>query len=198
MSITSKSKVEKIYVTEQNAQFLIHNMGKRVGLHVVRAKPPRVRVTFPVLATSGEIKHKLKALYHKQWVELWDITNKQIIEPVEGMSIKLIDHHRCKDAIEKQMLGFNRMDMIPEPLEPKLGQKHYRVTVVDAFSKCHSFMVFLVLNNPSWVKPLSDLHQASYKHYLASQFTICYNIYLSILKRVDEQVNKVIGQDSPS
>ncbi|KAJ7500260.1 hypothetical protein B0H11DRAFT_1714849 [Mycena galericulata] len=49
----------------------------------------------------------------------------------------------------------------------------------------------------AWVKTLADIHGTTYKPYLAQQFSICFDLYLDILDRVDRRVKKVLGRDAP-
>ncbi|KAJ7435593.1 hypothetical protein B0H11DRAFT_1755896 [Mycena galericulata] len=49
----------------------------------------------------------------------------------------------------------------------------------------------------AWVKTLVDLHGTPYKPYLAQQFSVCFDLYLDILDRVDRRVKKVLGRDAP-
>ncbi|KAJ7159890.1 hypothetical protein C8R43DRAFT_881551 [Mycena crocata] len=48
----------------------------------------------------------------------------------------------------------------------------------------------------SWVKSLCDLHGVAYKPYLCQQFTIAYDVYLDLRRRVDERVMTALGRDS--
>ncbi|KAJ7131812.1 hypothetical protein C8R43DRAFT_895516, partial [Mycena crocata] len=62
----------------------------------------------------------------------------------------------------------------------------YRVTKV----RCPQLAI------QSWVKALCDIHGVEYKPYLCQQFTIAYDLYLDIRRRVDERVMKALGRDS--
>lgn len=48
----------------------------------------------------------------------------------------------------------------------------------------------------AWIKTLSDLHGHAFKPYTEQQFSICFDLYLEILKTVDDRVNVALGRDS--
>ncbi|KAJ7170394.1 hypothetical protein C8R43DRAFT_1120826 [Mycena crocata] len=48
----------------------------------------------------------------------------------------------------------------------------------------------------SWVKSLCNIHGVAYKPYLCQQFSIAYDLYLDIRRRVDERVLKALRRDS--
>jgi hypothetical protein len=49
----------------------------------------------------------------------------------------------------------------------------------------------------AWVKTLGDLHGLEFKPYSAQQFTTCFDVYLEILKNVDDRVNELLGRGAP-
>jgi hypothetical protein len=49
----------------------------------------------------------------------------------------------------------------------------------------------------AWVKTLGDLHGLEFKPYSAQQFTTCFDVYLEILKTVDDRVNEALGRGAP-
>jgi hypothetical protein len=49
----------------------------------------------------------------------------------------------------------------------------------------------------AWVKTLGDLHGLEFKPYSTHQFTTCFNIYLEILKTVDDHVNGALEPSAP-
>ncbi|KAJ7670822.1 hypothetical protein DFH06DRAFT_981090 [Mycena polygramma] len=50
----------------------------------------------------------------------------------------------------------------------------------------------------AWLKTLADLHGTAFKPYSAQEFSTCFDVYLDILKVVDERVDKVLGRDAPN
>ncbi|KAJ7491428.1 hypothetical protein B0H11DRAFT_1912051 [Mycena galericulata] len=48
----------------------------------------------------------------------------------------------------------------------------------------------------SWIKTLSDLHGIAFKPYSGQQFTTCFDVYLEILRTVDDRVKKALGRDA--
>ena len=48
-----------------------------------------------------------------------------------------------------------------------------------------------------FVKGLCDLHGISFRPYLSQQFSISYDLYLSIREEVQKHVNVALGRDSP-
>ncbi|KAJ7873649.1 hypothetical protein B0H14DRAFT_2162047, partial [Mycena olivaceomarginata] len=53
------------------------------------------------------------------------------------------------------------------------------------------------LSIQSWVKSLCDLHGKPFVAYLIQQFTICFDLYLKMLRTVDARVAKALGRDDP-
>lgn len=49
-----------------------------------------------------------------------------------------------------------------------------------------------------WMKTVADLHGLPFKPYRAQQFSISYDLYLAVLKRVKLRVNKRLGRDGPN
>jgi hypothetical protein len=52
------------------------------------------------------------------------------------------------------------------------------------------------LSQQAFVKTLSDLHSVHYQKYLTRQFSIAFDLYLSILGAVDDCVKKTLGRDT--
>ncbi|KAJ6448968.1 hypothetical protein C8R47DRAFT_999342 [Mycena vitilis] len=50
----------------------------------------------------------------------------------------------------------------------------------------------------AWMKTLADLHGDAFKPYSVQEFSTCFDVYLDILKVVDERVDKVLGRDAPN
>ncbi|KAJ7432670.1 hypothetical protein B0H11DRAFT_2165186 [Mycena galericulata] len=49
----------------------------------------------------------------------------------------------------------------------------------------------------AWIKTLADIQGTVYKPYLSQQFSICFDVYLDILARVEKRVKKALGRDAP-
>jgi hypothetical protein len=85
-----------------------------------------------------------------------------------------------------------RQGVIPSsPIRPTVG-----------FS-IHSLKLFRVahlrcpqLSQQSFVKTLSNLHSVQYQKYLTHQFSITFDLYLSILGAVNKCVTKALGRDT--
>ncbi|KAJ7160682.1 hypothetical protein C8R43DRAFT_1086815 [Mycena crocata] len=78
------------------------------------------------------------------------------------------------------------------PWKPKLA---IATRVLEMYRLAH--LRCPALGVQAWMKTLSDLHSEAFKPYSAEQFTICFDLYLEILKTVDERVKKVLGRDTP-
>jgi hypothetical protein len=52
------------------------------------------------------------------------------------------------------------------------------------------------LSQQSYIKTLSDLHSVQYQKYLSRQFSIAFDVYLSICAAVDDRVKKALGQST--
>ncbi|KAJ7876438.1 hypothetical protein B0H13DRAFT_2236010 [Mycena leptocephala] len=48
-----------------------------------------------------------------------------------------------------------------------------------------------------WLKTLADLHGMAFRPYSTQQFSTCFDVYLEILKNVDDRVKKALGRDAP-
>ncbi|KAJ7911697.1 hypothetical protein B0H13DRAFT_2328079 [Mycena leptocephala] len=48
-----------------------------------------------------------------------------------------------------------------------------------------------------WLKTLADLHGKAFRPYSTQQFSTCFDVYLEILKNVDDRVKKALGRDAP-
>jgi hypothetical protein len=48
-----------------------------------------------------------------------------------------------------------------------------------------------------WLKTLADLHGTAFRPYSTQQFSTCFDVYLEILKNVDDRVKKALGRDAP-
>ncbi|KAJ7899640.1 hypothetical protein B0H13DRAFT_2234208 [Mycena leptocephala] len=48
-----------------------------------------------------------------------------------------------------------------------------------------------------WLKTLADLHGTAFRPYSTQQFSTCFDVYLEILKNVDNRVKKALGRDAP-
>jgi hypothetical protein len=49
----------------------------------------------------------------------------------------------------------------------------------------------------AWLKTLADLHGTAFRPYRTQQFSTCFDVYLEILKNVDDRVKKALGCDAP-
>jgi hypothetical protein len=49
----------------------------------------------------------------------------------------------------------------------------------------------------AWLKTLADLHGTAFRPYRTQQFSTCFDVYLEILKNVDDRVKKALGRDAP-
>ncbi|KAJ7134936.1 hypothetical protein C8R43DRAFT_894728 [Mycena crocata] len=77
------------------------------------------------------------------------------------------------------------------PYEPSVAIK---IRVLEAYRVTHVRCPQLAVQ--SFVKALCDMHGVAYKPYLCQQFSIAYDLYLDIRRRVDERVMKALGRDS--
>ncbi|KAJ7831870.1 hypothetical protein B0H13DRAFT_2240523 [Mycena leptocephala] len=48
-----------------------------------------------------------------------------------------------------------------------------------------------------WLKTLADLYGAAFRPYSTQQFSTCFDVYLEILKNVDDRMKKALGRDAP-
>ncbi|KAJ7690095.1 hypothetical protein B0H17DRAFT_1160032 [Mycena rosella] len=107
------------------------------------------------------------------------------------------------------------MEGAPEPVvDPEDVEKEYRVKVINVFgldSLCpwkptlaiaaRVLKLYRVvrlrcpnLSVQSWVKALSDVQARAFKPYQVQQFTICFDLYLEILRNVDARVKKALAE----
>ncbi|KAJ7889418.1 hypothetical protein B0H13DRAFT_2341539 [Mycena leptocephala] len=49
----------------------------------------------------------------------------------------------------------------------------------------------------AWLKTLADLHGTAFRPYRTQQFSTCFDVYLEILKNVDDRVKKALWRDAP-
>ncbi|KAJ7176367.1 hypothetical protein C8R43DRAFT_872549 [Mycena crocata] len=69
-----------------------------------------------------------------------------------------------------------------------------KIRVLEAYRVTHVRCPQLAVQ--SFVKALCDIHGVAYKPYLCQQFSIAYDLYLELRRRVDERVSKTLGRDS--
>ncbi|KAJ7151899.1 hypothetical protein C8R43DRAFT_1087929 [Mycena crocata] len=77
------------------------------------------------------------------------------------------------------------------PWKPSVAVK---IRVLDAYRVMHVRCPQLAVQ--AYVKALCDLHGVPHKPYLCQQFSIAYDLYLDLRRRVDERVMKALGRDS--
>ncbi|KAJ7081091.1 hypothetical protein C8R43DRAFT_965631 [Mycena crocata] len=77
------------------------------------------------------------------------------------------------------------------PWEPTVA---IRIRVLEVYRVTHVRCPQLAVQ--SFVKSLCDIHGVAYRPYLCQQFSIAYDLYLDIRRRVDERVMKSLGRDS--
>ncbi|KAJ7129039.1 hypothetical protein C8R43DRAFT_896829 [Mycena crocata] len=80
------------------------------------------------------------------------------------------------------------------PCAPTRPSVAIRIRVLEAYRITHVRCPQLAIQ--SWVKALCDIHGVAYRPYLCQQFSIAYDLYLDIRRRVDERVLKALGRDS--
>ncbi|KAJ7134942.1 hypothetical protein C8R43DRAFT_894543 [Mycena crocata] len=69
-----------------------------------------------------------------------------------------------------------------------------KIRVLEAYRVTHVRCPHLAVQ--AFVKALCDIHGVAYKPYLCQQFSIAYDLYLDLRRRVDERVMKALGRDS--
>ncbi|KAJ7836778.1 hypothetical protein B0H14DRAFT_3460500 [Mycena olivaceomarginata] len=69
-----------------------------------------------------------------------------------------------------------------------------KLCVLEAYRIIHVCCPQLVIQ--LFVKALCDMHGVAYRPYLCQQFSIAYNLYLDIWRRVDERIMNALGRDS--
>ncbi|KAJ7160606.1 hypothetical protein C8R43DRAFT_881321, partial [Mycena crocata] len=69
-----------------------------------------------------------------------------------------------------------------------------RIRVLEAYRVMHVRCPHLAIQ--AFVKSLCDIHGVAYRPYLCQQFSISYDLYLDLRRRVDERVMKALGRDS--
>ncbi|KAJ7312736.1 hypothetical protein DFH08DRAFT_973256 [Mycena albidolilacea] len=78
------------------------------------------------------------------------------------------------------------------PWKPKLGVSTH---VLELYRVARLQSPTLTIQ--PWVKTLSKLHGVAFKPYASQRLSKCFDVYLEILKTVDDCVMKVLGRDAP-
>ncbi|KAJ7810267.1 hypothetical protein B0H13DRAFT_2243470 [Mycena leptocephala] len=114
------------------------------------------------------------------------------------------------------------LDSTAAPPEPSTVQTYYKVSVIDVFSLVGQGLIPCspwtpkvaitirllemyriarlrcpTLSIQPWLKTLADLHGTAFRPYSTQQFSTCFDVYLEILKNVDDRVKKALGRDAP-
>jgi hypothetical protein len=88
--------------------------------------------------------------------------------------------------------AFVRQGVIPtSPIRPTVG---FSIHTLELFRVAH--LRCPQLSQQAYVKTLSDLHSVQHQKYLTRQFSIAFDIYLSILGAVDNHVKTALGRDT--
>ena len=78
---------------------------------------------------------------------------------------------------------------------PHLATLAVTVRVLELYRIASLRCPHLAIN--SFVKALCDLHGVPFRPYLRKQFSICFDVYLAILLRVDQRIQIALKRDDP-
>ena len=81
------------------------------------------------------------------------------------------------------------------PCAPHLATLAVTVRVLELYRIASLRCPHLAIN--SFVKALCDLHGVPFRPYLRKQFSICFDVYLAILLRVDQRIQIALKRDDP-
>jgi len=70
------------------------------------------------------------------------------------------------------------------------------VRLLELFRNCTLRCPHLAIQ--PFVKGLCDVHGIPFRHYLSTQFSICFDLYLSIRDEVDHRLRVALGRDGPN
>ena len=88
--------------------------------------------------------------------------------------------------------AFIRQGVVPSsPSMPSVG---FAIHALELFRVAHLRCPYL--SEQAFVKTLSDLHMVKYHKYLSRQFSISFDLYLSILGVVNDRVKVALGRDT--
>ncbi|KAJ7718135.1 hypothetical protein B0H16DRAFT_1797773, partial [Mycena metata] len=138
--------------------------------------------------------HKKK--YHDKRTR-WDSTARRVLG-FRGQMAAMTDAYIKWGATQ----GEFGLDGTPNIPEAEQIQKHCKITVVDVFSTYKASVPkvkedFTTATCYPWMKTLADLHGVAFQAYRAHQFSICFDVYLEMLKNVDIRIKKALGRDTP-
>ncbi|KAJ7439623.1 hypothetical protein B0H11DRAFT_1751794 [Mycena galericulata] len=171
-----------------------------------RAKDPRDRRDFLeklVTGFKGQMEDITDA-YMK-----WASTNGGLDKSWDGLTDGEVDSHfgiRIVDlfdsiSVAAPMLktdkwiasGLVRQGLMPcSPFAPTVA---ISIRCLELFRVAHLRAPNLTIQ--AWIKTLADIQGTVYKPYLSQQFSICFDVYLDILARVEKRVKKALGRDAP-
>jgi hypothetical protein len=87
-----------------------------------------------------------------------------------------------------------RQGLIPcAPFSPTLA---FSTRVIELYRNSHLRCPHLAIQ--PFVKGLCDLHRVPFRPYLSQQFSICYDLYLSIREGVTQRVDTALDRSSPN
>ena len=81
------------------------------------------------------------------------------------------------------------------PCSPHLPTVAITIRVLELYRNASLWCPHLAIN--SFVKALSDLHGIPFRPYLRKQFSICFDVYMSIQNRVDLCIQTALKRDDP-
>ena len=81
------------------------------------------------------------------------------------------------------------------PCSPHLPSVTITIRVLELYRNASLRCPHLAIN--SFVKSLCDLHGIPFRPYLRKQFSICFDVYLSIRNRVDQRIQTALKRNDP-
>jgi hypothetical protein len=81
------------------------------------------------------------------------------------------------------------------PCSPHLPTVAFTIRILELYRNASLRCPHLAVN--SFVKSLCDLHGTPFRPYLRKQFSICFDVYLSIRNCIDQRIQTVLNRDDP-